>query len=323
MNQKVKGITAVMISAIAFGFVPVLAMGVYGNSGTAYNVAFLRFALATPILLAILLVKKVPLSVTKRQLFQLSRIVLFGYGITSILLFFSYNYIPIGMATTIHFSYPIFVILGCVIFYHERLSLAKLLAVALCTGGILLFYDGSSSSSLLGIGMAFLSGITYAYYIITLEKSGLNEMHPIKLTFYLCLIAAVFAFIFVLVTGNVAFHMNVQGWLCMLVLSLTAALLAVTLLQVGIGLIGPQDAAILSTFEPITSTILGVLLFQEHFTLRTAGGCVLVLGAVLLTTLAPDQKKKDPEPVEGPRVQAQSQAQDQAQDQDQAQEQLP
>ena len=321
MNQKVKGITAVMISAIAFGFVPVLAMGVYGNGGTAYNVAFLRFALATPILLVILLIKKVSLSITKRQLFQLARIVLFGYGITAILLFFSYNYIPIGMATTIHFSYPIFVILGCFLFYRERLSLIKGLAVILCSCGILLFYDGSSGSSLMGIGIAFLSGITYAYYIITLEKSGLNEMHPLKLTFYLCLIAAIFAFLFILVTGNVSFHMNFQGWLCMLALSLLAALVAVTLLQVGIGLIGPQDAAILSTFEPITSTLLGVLLFQEHFTLRTAGGCILVLGAVLLTTLAPDQKKKKPEPIE--TLEGSGSDSDSEPEQEREQEQLP
>lgn len=58
--------------------------------------------------------------ITKTQLRDIVLITVLGYGGTTLILFSSYNYIPLGMATTIHFTYPVFTILGCVIFLHEK-----------------------------------------------------------------------------------------------------------------------------------------------------------------------------------------------------------
>ena len=58
------------------------------------------------------------------------------------------------------------------------------------------------------------------------------------------------------------------------------------LFQKGTLLIGPQRAAILSTFEPITSLVIGILVFDEQLSLRSAAGVTRILTAVPLIALS-------------------------------------
>ena len=58
--------------------------------------------------------------ITRTEFAKIALITIFGYGGTAVLLFSSYNFIPSGMSTTIHFMYPVFTILGCMIFFKEN-----------------------------------------------------------------------------------------------------------------------------------------------------------------------------------------------------------
>ena len=71
---------------------------------------------------------------------------------------------------------------------------------------------------------------------------------------------------------------------------MAASIVGVVLFQIGVSLIGPQNASILSTFEPITSITLGVLIYREPFGLKTALGAGLILLAVTLLSLAEKRK---------------------------------
>jgi len=58
--------------------------------------------------------------------------------------------------------------------------------------------------------------------------------------------------------------------------------IAVMLFQIGVGIIGSQKSGILSTFEPITSSVIGILVFNEPFGIKSAVGTVLILLSVVL-----------------------------------------
>ena len=105
-------------------------------------------------------------------------------------------------ATTIHFVYPVLVILGCVIFYREAISRLKVVCVVLCTAGILLLYTPGGGVSLLGIALSFLSGVTYAFYAVYLSKSGLQKMGAFQLMFWLNLLATAYIGLFTAVSGT-------------------------------------------------------------------------------------------------------------------------
>ena len=220
--------------------------------------------------------------ITRTEFAKIALITIFGYGGTAVLLFSSYNFIPSGMSTTIHFMYPVFTILGCMIFFKEKVSPLKLLCVALCFGGILLFYNGESGGSVLGMALSFLSGVTYAFYTIYLEKSGLQKMENLKLIFYMNTVAAAMILVMALLTAQFTLRLTPLAWGTAAFFATATSLIGVLGYQIGVKCIGPQNAAILSTFEPITSVIVGVLVYREAFSARTLLGCLCVLSAVVI-----------------------------------------
>lgn len=296
MHRKYAGYVAVIISGIIFGSMPLLAKIVFNNGGNPINLVFWRFFIAIfPLYMIVKRNKNISLMITKMELKQLIILSVFGYCATTVTLFLSYNYISTGMATTLHFVYPIFVILGYSFFYKERINLVKLLSVVLCTIGIFLLYDGSVSVSIFGILLAFLSGVIYAFYVLYIDKSGLKTMNPIKLTLYLSIIGSVVMLIFSLASGSFTLKLNLTGWIFTFILSILVALGGVSLLSVGIKLIGPQSSSILSTLEPITSVVIGSLVFGEELGARGIVACGLILVAVVLIAIFDIKEAKEKE----------------------------
>ena len=72
------------------------------------------------------------------------------------------------------------------------------------------------------------------------------------------------------------------AWGIALVTALLVSVVAVLPYQKGVHLIGAQNAAILSTFEPITSLVVGVLVYHEALSLQTLAGCALILTSVVI-----------------------------------------
>ncbi len=296
MQKKYAGYVAVIISGIIFGCMPLLAKIIFNNGGNPINLVFWRFFIAIlPLYIIVKLNKTISLEITKVELKQIVTLGILGYSGTGVSLFLSYNYITTGMATTLHFLYPVFVILGYSFFYKQKINLPKFIAVALCTLGIILLYDGSESVSIIGILLAFLSALTQAFYILYIDKSGLKTMNPIKLTMYLCMVGSFVMFIFSSLSGDFTLDLNLTGWLASATLSIAVALGAVSLLSVGIKLIGPQSSSILSTLEPITSVIIGSVVFGEVLGIRGIIACALILFSVIIIAVFDirESKKKE------------------------------
>ena len=282
MNTRTKGLLATMISAVFFGFIPLFVKTICAGGGNSVSAAFYRFFLSVPILYIYLKAQGISMRITRTEFAKIALITIFGYGGTAVLLFSSYSFIPSGMSTTIHFMYPVFTILGCMIFFKEKVSPLKLLCVALCFGGILLFYNGESGGSVLGMALSFLSGVTYAFYTIYLEKSGLQKMENLKLIFYMNTVAAAMILVMALLTAQFTLRLTPLAWGTAVFFATATSLIGVLGYQIGVKCIGPQNAAILSTFEPITSVIVGVLVYREAFSARTLLGCLCVLSAVVI-----------------------------------------
>ena len=282
MNTRTKGLLATMISAVFFGFIPLFVKTICAGGGNSVSAAFYRFFLSVPVLYIYLKAQGISMRITRTEFAKIALITIFGYGGTAVLLFSSYNFIPSGMSTTIHFMYPVFTILGCMIFFKEKVSPLKLLCVALCFGGILLFYNGESGGSVLGMALSFLSGVTYAFYTIYLEKSGLQKMENLKLIFYMNTVAAAMILVMALLTAQFTLRLTPLAWGPAVFFATATSLIGVLGYQIGVKCIGPQNAAILSTFEPITSVIVGVLVYREAFSARTLLGCLCVLSAVVI-----------------------------------------
>ncbi len=282
MSNKVKGIGATLIASVYFGFVPLFMKTVYASGGNSFTAAFLRFALSLPLLLIYNKARGIRLGISREEFKQVLIITCFGYAGTTILVFSAYNFIPTGMATTIHFLYPTVTVAGLMLFYKEKVKPTKILCVGLCLFGILMFYNGDGSMSLPGIALAMASACTYGFYTIYLGKCILKDMEPTKRLLYMHTVGAVMMLVIGLVSGGLEFHMAPLGWGVMFLTANLTTFIGALGYQYGVKYIGSENTAMLSTFEPITSIIVGVLVYNEVITLRVGLGCLAILVSTLI-----------------------------------------
>lgn len=289
--MKTKGILFTILSAVIFGFTPALASITYGLGNNSLSMTFYRNLFAIPFLFLILKYKKIPLRTKKKEVKHIFILSLIGVSLTTALLYSSYSYIGVGAATTLHFMYPIFVALTCKLFFKESLGKSKVLSLIMSLLGVLLFMDMKNGSNILGALMALISGITYAFYIVYLEKKELVKMNPYKLSFYIVSFAS-----FEMIIGNIwgryiRFNLSLKVYVLMIIISLLTSIVAIILFQLGVSIIGATSAAIFSLFEPITSIISGLLLFNETLSMKKILGCIVIFIAV--SYLALESKLKD------------------------------
>ena len=292
--MKLKGIVLTMLSSITFGFAFTLGPMTYGAGGSnPVTLTFLRNFLSLPFLLLIVLFLKVDLRVTKNQLKNLAILGFIGNSITTLLLNIAFAHIDVGIVTPIHFTYPIFVTLGCVLFFHEKLSKQKIIALVIAMSGIGCFFIESlnsasfNSSTLIGLILAVASGAFYAFYIIFMDKSGLKSESPFKITFYVAIASSIGMFFYGISTNQLVLSsLTTKSWIISAVFAFLCRVVALSLLQVGIKHIGASEAAVISTFEPITSVIFGILLLNEKITPIKIIACILIFSGVLILSFA-------------------------------------
>lgn len=285
MNQKnnlIKGYLFVIASAVIFGCMPLIAKGMYAEGVTSTSVVLFRNLLSLPMLGFLGWRQSGDLKITRKALPAIALLAILGPFATPLLLYSSYQYISSGTATVFHFVYPAMVILLGTVLLKRKSGLGQLLCVALCVFGIVLFYDPAQKLDLWGGSLALLSGLAYAGYILLLSVFKYKEISGFKLSFYVSGISSVIL-LAICLTGNVlTFPTTIVGWLCAFAMGMIVNACAMVLFQQGTFLIGGERASILSTFEPITGVVVGILAFQEAVGPGMLAGTILVVLASIL-----------------------------------------
>ena len=286
MMQKHKGDLLAILSACMFGLSPLWVTAFARGGGNSMMMALLRNVFFLPVSAFLLCRSGQPLF-QKLPRKTVGKIVLLsagGSGLTQLLLFASYSFMASGVCTTVHFIYPLFVFLLGAIFYGEKLSRRSILCLALCMAGLCCFYPRGGEISMTGLAIALASGLTYAFYMVYLDKGGFEGITPLQMQFWLALCNAALMLICCMLSGNLTFDLTPTAWLLGIVASQVLGF-GVVLCQMGIKAIGAGRAALLSTFEPITSLIVGVLFMQEHLDVIAVVGAGIILTSVALTSL--------------------------------------
>ena len=285
-----KGILYTVLSAVLFGITPLITTAVYGYGANSMTVVFYRSLFVIPMLAVIMKARGISFTISVRDLRNTGIIAVFGSGLTTILLFSSYTYIDVGCATTLHFLYPVFVSLLCFAVYHERLGRRKLLALGMAIVGALCFFDLTNTGSITGLIMAASSALTYAFYMVQLEKTRLSHQNAYKISFYLAIFILLETLVYHLLFSPIQFVLPWNAYLLILLLSLVSSFLAVVLLQKGIQKLGSSTASLFCLFEPFTSVICGVLFLQEALTPAKAAGCLIILTALIIMSREQNRK---------------------------------
>ena len=276
-----KGYIYTALSAIIFGLMPLLTKIIIARGATSLTIAFFRVFYVTIVLFFVLKIKKIDLHLEKRDLLSAILTSIFGSGLTIIILNESYNYVDTGIATSLHFLYPLFVAILCCFFYGEKIKKKQILSLSFALVGIICFMS-KGNGSLFGYFLAIASGLTYAFYLVKMDKSGLVKMNALKLSFYLALFTTIEIFTMNLFMQEVVFKMDVLSYALLLVLALSSSFLATVLLQKGVLLLGSTRASFICLLEPVTSMIVGILWLNEALTFNKGlGGLAIIISLII------------------------------------------
>lgn len=291
--KSIQGIILAVAGAIAFGAMPFFVRIAYENGTNTVSVVFLRFTIAASMLLMYFLLAKVDFRITGRQLGKAAFLGVFGYTGTGITLFASYQYIPVGIAMALHFVYPSIVALLARLVYKERLSLLKIIALVISAVGIYLLLDIKEFQlNVTGAVLALASGLFFAVNALELGRGETRNVDNTVLTFYLCVFAAVGALGYGLLTKNMQLNMGREGWLAVGTLSLVCTVFAIGAFSMAVRLIGSTQTAILNTFEPVTSIVLGAVLLKEPLSWGGILGSMLIITAAIIFCLPQEGERE-------------------------------
>lgn len=286
--NKTKGLFYAILAAFIYGFTPILAKLSYLEGSNSLSLTFYRNIIAIPFIYVIIRISKRSLAVSKKEIKELSILGSLGPTLTALTLYGAYNYISVGMTTTIHYIYPVLVAAASIIIFKDKISHSKITALILSTLGIIMFFEGNFN--IIGVLLALISGVVYCIHLLYLDKSDLNSMYAFKITFYTCIVSSIYIFIFGMITKKLVFSMTLTGWFLTILVSLFASVIANTLIPVAVKNVGPTVTAIVGMFEPITSIILGIIFLKEPLTIKSLLACILILAGVLIITVSKEEK---------------------------------
>ena len=230
---------------------------------------------------------------TRRQWFYVLLLGLLGYYLSSFFDFIGLQYISAGLERLILFLYPSFSVLINAVVFRQKMSRAQLWALGLSYLGIGIAYfgelkiDTGNPNFYWGSSLIFLCAITYACYL-----SGTGRMVGVvgasKFTTYSMLSAtgAILTHYFIrqAVRGEELLPLSAGAgvWTYGVLLALVATVIPSFMLSAGMKIIGPNNAAIVTSVGPVSTILQAHFLLGDPIFAEQVIGTVLVIVGVLI-----------------------------------------
>lgn len=283
MNVKAKGYILGAVAAATYGMNPLFALPLYKAGMNPDSVLFFRYLFAIPVLGMMIVARGRSFKLKRKEVLPL---IIMGLlvALSSLALFQSYNYMDVGIASTLLFVYPILVALIMWIAFKEKLTLPTVLCILLALGGIGLLYKSGDGSTLnlTGIILVMISTLSYAIYIVGVNQSTLKNLATLSLTFYVLLFGLVLFLVRVDFGQSLRVAETWYLWGNLIALAIFPTAISFLCTTQAIQYIGSTPTAILGALEPLTAVFFGVVVFGESLTLRLSCGMLMIILAVTL-----------------------------------------
>lgn len=279
MNKFI-GILLTAISAAGFGTLAIFGRFLYADGVDTFTLLFLRFACSASILTLILILRREPLP-RGRVLAQLIGMGALGYAGQSFSYLSAIKYASAGLVALLLYLYPMFVFVLSAFFLREKITLPKIIALGLATLGAALTVN-PEGGQWTGILLAIAAALIYSIYIIV----GANVMKQVSAiqSSLVIFISAALVYGTLTFAHGAHFPQSGPGWWSLAGIVTFATVIPVTTFLAGIERIGPTNASLLSTLEPVVTVLLAAWLFAERLApLTLAGGALILLAVIVLS----------------------------------------
>lgn len=285
-NAALVGTIAALLAAICYGFIPFFTLPIKQGEPSDFmsdpSILFYRFGFAALVIGLVMLVRRQDFKVTRGELVTLIYLSFISDG-SALFLIDGYNYMSSGVATTLHFMYPVVTALLMMTFYHEARRLSTILAIIMSVAGVgVLCWDPTGHTSLQGIIIVLISAVFYALYLIRVNRSRAAHMDSLKLVFYILFIGALIFLAEALRQNSFQPISSSLQFGNLVALALICTIVTNVCLVVSVKRIGSTMTAVIGALEPLTAVVVGCLVFHEAFTWQVLTGILLIIPAVVI-----------------------------------------
>ena len=257
----------------------------------AYSAAFMRFLIASAMLLV--LTWKIEGKLPKVRRWHIVGIIVLGMtGIFSynVCFFKGLKIIEASRASVIIANNPVLIaILSCV-FFREKLNFKRVAGIVISVAGAMTVISKGDISAVMaggiGRGEALIFGCVLSWVTYSLVgKKMMEEFSPLVLVTYSSVMGTVALAVPAYFDGVVrdVTTMSGMGWLCIAYLAVIATVIGFVWFYEGVRKIGATRAGLFINFVPIFTVLLAFVLLKEPVTMSLAIGVAAVSFGVYLT----------------------------------------
>ena len=271
----------VLASATGFGTLAILAkLGYASGLGTQQMLAF-RFLLAAVGMLALAaLAGQNPLRLGRIRLLTLLSMGMFFYSAQSLTYFLALRSLPASLVVLIAYIYPSLVVVAGWLFLRRAITAKHGAALGASLVGVAMLVSGAHFQLTWALLLAVASPVIYTGYILVGERV-MGSVPALAASAVIMVGAAIGFSLIAAATKELTLPRSPAGWAVVVVLALLPTMLAITLFLAGLPRVGASRAALLSTWEPVVTVMLAVVVLGDRLSVVQVLGGLLVLLAVV------------------------------------------
>jgi drug/metabolite transporter (DMT)-like permease len=287
MNRIIKAHLALLVTTLIFGLHYVVAKSMMSSDFQPMQLLFFRL-LGGVFLFWVFQRFFVTEKVERKDLLILALCGMFGFALNQALFYEGLNLTTPVDASLIHVINPIFVLIFASLIIKEKITLTKVLGIALGASGalILILYGrkfSMSSDSFTGNILVVLNMLFYALYLVLL-KPLVAKYHTTTILKWV----ALFGFLFILpfsVNGLMEFNtaaVSAQGWWMLAYIILLCTFVAYLMINYALKYVETSTVSFFTYLQPFIASVTSVSIGSETITLPKIIAAGLIFGGVFL-----------------------------------------
>ncbi len=286
-THAAKGYASVIVAALLWASCGTAGKALFNAGMPPFVLVQTRVSLATLIMLVLLAARKPSLLRIRAR--DIGFFVVFGsvfMALMQLSYFQAISRIQVAAAILVQYLAPVLVAAYSMVFWHERASARKLIALVLSIAGCYLVVGGYSlellSMNREGILWALLSALAFASTTLLGEK-GMQRHNPWTSLTYALLFSALSLNVVQRPLQIMTLSYTPEQWAAILYIVVFGTLIPFGLYLLGVNYIRSTRTIITATLEPIAAAFMAFFLLGEVLSpLQLAGGASVIAAIVLL-----------------------------------------
>jgi drug/metabolite transporter (DMT)-like permease len=271
------GVIFALVAGILFGLIGPTTKIAYNSGASVALTIFLRYAVASIIILPFIPYQKNLLEIFKKNLKYFLSISA-GSILLTLGLLTSVIFIEVSLTILIFCLYPIYVLLFSIIVDKEKISLTvKFLFFVTFLGIILVIGPSFKVINIVGILLAFLASLGSTSMIIVNQKMSIKGISPIPINIFINVFNTFFFFVILKIFFSLNFNFDINIYLLILIPSVCYSFALLSQL-IAIPKIGQSYTALFLYLEPVVGVLGAVFLLKENLeTYQMIGASIVII----------------------------------------------